>query len=88
MASLMRVNDPVAVVALAHCQVTPVAPPSGSIRVAVSDAPTRGLADDSVTVPASSSLVTLMVTAMVAIAFLSPVPSFALTVTKYLFLRS
>ena len=49
----------------AHCQVTPVTPPSGSARTAVRTLPTAGCAGDTAKVPGSLTLVTLIVTVMV-----------------------
>ena len=88
MAPLMSTNVPVALAEDAHCQVSLVTPPSGSVRLAATAVPTCGLDGSSFTVPASSSLVTVIVTAMVASTEGSSVlsmalPSLTLTVTEY-----
>ena len=62
-APLMSVNGPVAAAPCAHCQVAPLSPPSGSASSALSGIASSGCSTDSVTVPASSTLVTVMVTA-------------------------
>ena len=63
---------------LAHCHVTLVMGMSGSVTVAIISVPTLGSITDSVTVPISSTSVTLMVTMTVA---LRPDGSFAVTST-------
>ena len=61
-----------------HCQIWPVMPPSGSVRVAVSDTPSCGWDADRDTLPGSSTLVTLMVTVTVPV---SPSSLVAVSVT-------
>ena len=75
----MRVPEEVLFGELRHDQVTlPLPTLSGSSSVAVSRVPSMGCSDDSVTVPASLTLLTLMVTVMVSSA---PAGSAAVTVT-------
>ena len=62
----MLLNVPVAVSPLDHCQLGPLTAPSGSVRVAVTAVPTPGDAWESVTLPASSTLFTLIVTSTVS----------------------
>ena len=62
----------------AHDQVTLPLTPSGSSSAAVSSIATWGCVDDSVTVPASSTLSTVMVTVMLSSA---PDGSAAVTIT-------
>ena len=52
---------------LYHCQVRLDMVPSGSVKVAVIPSPTWGCNVDRVTVPGSSTLVTAMVTAFIAL---------------------
>ena len=67
----------------------PVTPPSGSANVAVRAAPALGASDPNVTAPASSTLVTLTVTAMVSSVVVvsaelsAALPSCTDTVTEY-----
>ena len=68
---------PSMVMDLDHCQVVSVIMPSGSDSIAVIAVPTTGWVGDRVTVPASSSLVTMTVTSCMAISL----PASALTVT-------
>ncbi len=49
----------------AHCQLTALTLPSGSARVAVNATPTAGVSAPNVTDPASSTFVTVTVTASV-----------------------
>ena len=49
---------------LAHCHLTSDTAPSMSVRVAVSAVPIRGCNSDSVTVPSSSTFVTVTVTSI------------------------
>ena len=48
-----------------HCQEVLLIPPSGSLREAVRAVPTRGELDDRLTLPASSTLVTVTDTLLV-----------------------
>ena len=63
---------------LRHDQVTLPLTSSGSSSVAVSGVPSMGCSDDSVTVPGSSTLLTVMVTSIVSY---RPAGSVAVTVT-------
>ena len=62
----MLLKLPVAVFPRDHCQLWPLTPPSGSVRVALSGRFSTGRSVDNATVPASSRLVTLIVTDMVS----------------------
>ena len=78
-APAMSMKVPPMVMDLDHRHVAPVTPPSGSDRLAVNAASTtNGAIDDRVTVPVSSTLMTVTVTSMVSEALSSSV---ALTVT-------
>ena len=65
---------------LAHCQLTLVAVPSGSVRLAVKGIVARGCRAERVTVPSSSTLVTSTITSCMPVL---PVLSTASTVISY-----
>ena len=69
----MLLNDPVAVFPLAHCHESPETVPSGSVTDAVAAVPPLNV-DGNVTVPASSTFVRLMVTAIVSSTTVSASP--------------
>ena len=75
----MGVQEEVPFGELSHDQVTLPLTSSGSSRVAVSRISSTGCSDDSVTVPASSMLLTVMVTVMVSV---PPAVSVAVTRMK------
>ena len=82
-APVISVNDPVAVAPLAHCHEGLVTTPSGSDTDAVAAVPPLNEAGN-VTVPASSTFVRVMVTAIVSSMTVSAVPAaslLSLTVT-------
>ena len=64
MAPLTVVKLPVEVTDEDQLQVVPVMPPSGSVRFAVRGFPTVGVVRDRVTMPCSSTFVTVMVTSI------------------------
>ena len=74
-APLMSVNVPVEVVALAHCHVVLATPPSGSLRMAVRATPTKGVSESKLTVPASSTSVTVISKSKVSSISVSALPS-------------
>ena len=76
----MRVNGPVAVVPRCQLQLSAVPAPSGSVSAAVNGKSRAGVSGDSVTIPASSRLVTLMVTGTEAS---TPTVSAAIAVIEY-----
>ena len=64
----MFANGTAAALELDHCHRWLATPPSGSVRLAVKLAPTRGWVEDRVTAPGSSTSLTVMVTVMEAVA--------------------
>ena len=80
MAPVMVVKLPVEVADQDQLQVSLVMPPSGSLRVAVRGSPTTGVGWDRLTVPASLTLVTVMVT---SISSVPPEGSVAVIVAEY-----
>ena len=68
MASVIAVHGSAPSAELSHCQLTsPATKVSGSSKVAVIRAPARGVPVDNVTVPGSSTFVTLTVTSRSAL---------------------
>ena len=80
MAFAMSSKVPLSASALDHCQVTLDTSPSGSVTLAVIATPTRGCSCDMVTVPSSSTLVTVIFTFLVPVLLTASVAS---TVTSY-----
>ena len=70
---------PVRLVERAHCQLMFVTLPSGSVSVAVTAAPTTGLLRDRLTLPGSSTLVTVTFTVALS---LPPFPSLTVAVKE------